>query len=353
MCAKAGCLIQRAGLHVSKVRGIRGVGEISTFAPLVSVAMITYNQESFITKAIESVLAQQTRFPIELVIGEDASTDGTRRHIEALRARASGVIRTLIRPTNIGMHRNLEGVLEECRGEFIAFLEGDDYWTSIDKLQTQVDILQNRAHLVGIHHPVKWVDALDREIEGDTYLKVEREEGTKELLEHNIVATASVLMRRDALPSLPDSFRKLDMRDWPMWVFASLRGRWLYLPKVMAAYRLHDGGSWGRLSWAAQLDGMIRLFDIFAAELPRPFSVIARQQLIRLHLEAVEEALACDRPIDAGREFRELVRLFPYCRMKDAKRLVSVFWRTLSPRTHRVAKQTLRQIRQNSAKKLP
>ena len=314
--------------------------EISKLAPVVSVAMITYNQERFITRAIESVLTQQTTFPIELVIGEDASSDDTRRHIEAFRGRAPEVIRTLFRPANIGMHRNLEEVLEECRGEFIAFLEGDDYWTSTDKLQTQVDILRKRVDLVGIHHPVRWVDALDREVGGDTYLKVEREEGTRELLEHNVVATASVMMRRDALPSLPDSFRKLDMRDWPMWVFASLRGGWLYVPKVMAAYRLHDGGSWGRLSWGAQLDSMIRLFDTFVAELPRPFSVIARQQLIRLHLQAVEEALACGRPIDARRELRDLVRLLPYFRMSDS----SALWRTLSPRTHRAVRRILRHI---------
>jgi glycosyltransferase involved in cell wall biosynthesis len=330
--------------------GIHWVDEISKFAPLVSVAMITYNHERFITKAIESVLAQRTTFPIELLIGEDASSDGTRRHMEVIRAQAPKVIRPLIRPINIGMHRNLEGVLEECRGEFIAFLEGDDYWTSTDKLQTQVDILRTRPHLVGVHHPVTIVDGLDREIEG-TYLKVERERGTKELLEHNVVATASVMMRRDALPNLPDSFRKLDMRDWPMWVFASLRGPWLYLPKVMAAYRVHDGGSWGRLNWAAQLDSMIRLFDTFAAELPRPFSAIARQQLARIHLAALEEALACDRPTDAGHELRQIVRLFPYYRMKDRNRLVNAFWRTLSPHTHRVAKRTLHQIRQNSANK--
>ena len=74
------------------------MGEVSKFAPVVSVAMITYNHERFITKAIESVLAQRTRFPIELVIGEDASSDDTRRHIEAFRAQAPEVIRTLIRP---------------------------------------------------------------------------------------------------------------------------------------------------------------------------------------------------------------------------------------------------------------
>jgi hypothetical protein len=136
------------------------------------------------------------------------------------------------------------------------------------------------------------------------------------------------------------------MRDWPMWVFASLRGPWLYLPKVMAAYRIQDGGSWNSLNWADQLERMIRLFDTFVAELPQPFSVIARQRLTGLHLEALEEAIACDRPTDARRELREIVRLFPHYRMKEAKRLVNACWRTLSPGSYGIAKRTLHQIRQ-------
>jgi glycosyltransferase involved in cell wall biosynthesis len=316
-------------------------------APLVSVAMITYNHERFITKAIESVLEQRTTFPIEIVIGDDASSDSTSQKVEVLRARAPELIRVLPRPINIGMHRNLEGVLEECRGEFVAFLEGDDYWTSTDKLQTQVDVLGRHVHVVGIFHPATIVDALDRAT-GETHSKkVETEIGTKELLEGEFGPTASVMMRRDALVSLPDSFRKLNMCDLPMWVFASLHGPWLFLPEVTAAYRVHDRGSWNSLSCTAQRDSRIELFDTFAAELPRPFPAIARQQLIRMHVEAFAEALAFDRRADALREFREVVRLIPSYRMRDSKRLISAFWRTLSPRTHRVARLALRQIRPN------
>ena len=130
---------------------------VSNNAPLVSVAMITYNHERFITKAIESVLAQRTSFPIELVIGDDASSDDTCQQIEVLKAQAPEVVRLLSRPTNIGMHRNIEGVLEECRGEFVAFLEGDDYWICEEKLQMQVDLLRARDDAVGVFHPA-WED---------------------------------------------------------------------------------------------------------------------------------------------------------------------------------------------------
>jgi glycosyltransferase involved in cell wall biosynthesis len=321
-------------------------GEISKFTPLVSVAMITYNHERFVTKAIESVLAQRTSFPIELVIGDDASPDHTCRRIEALRAQAPELIRPLIRPTNIGMHRNLEGVLEECRGEFVAFLEGDDYWTCDEKLEVQVDILRRNERAVGVFHPVTIVDSLGEETGAIHPWKLNTEVRTQELVgTSNIIPTASVMIRRDALVRLPDRYRKLKMRDWPIWVHASLLGPWLFFPEVMAAYRVHGGGVWNSSSRAARRDSTIELFEALATELTPPVSAMARRGLTQIHLAALEEALVDDRPADSHREVREIVRLLPYCRMRDGKRLVSALLRTLSPRTHRVAKRTLRLIR--------
>jgi hypothetical protein len=201
--------------------------DLSNDKPLVSVAMITHNHERFITAAVESVLAQRTSFPIELVIGEDASSDSTRFRVAALKAKAPAVVRTLFHSSNVGGHRNLEMVLEQCRGEFVAFLEGDDYWTCPDKLQTQANILRSRPEVVGVFHRAVFVDACGRKT--GTVMPTEelKEIGTKELLEFNPIPTASVMMRRVAIPQLPVTFKKLNMADWPIWVFASLRGRWL------------------------------------------------------------------------------------------------------------------------------
>lgn len=321
------------------------MGDVSKNAPLVSVAMITYNHGRFIDKAIESVLAQRTNFRIELVIGDDASSDDTSRRIEALSVQAPSVVRTLHRSANIGMHRNLEGVLKECRGEFVAFLEGDDYWICEDKLQAQVDALRVRDDAVGVFHSVTIVDPLGRETGTILPESCVREVGTQELLERDVIPTVSVMIRRDAIPELPDSFRKLRMRDWPMWIFASLHGPWLYLPKVMAAYRLHDGGVWSSLSTLEALRANSELLREVAVELSQPFSAIAREKLAGVHLSAWQVALACDLPADARRERREVVRLLSYYRPKHSKRLVSALWQTLSPRTHRVAKRALRLVR--------
>jgi glycosyltransferase involved in cell wall biosynthesis len=317
-------------------------------APLVSVAMVTYNQQRFVVQAIESVLAQQTRFPIELVIGDDASSDGTARHIEALTARAPEVIRPIIRPINIGANQNFENVLKNCRGDFIAILEGDDYWTAEDKLQVQVDILRSHYNAVGVFHPSMYVDSFGKEIR-PIYPKpqeVPREVGTVELLENAITPTASVMMRREALVSLPDSYENVLVRDRAMWVYASLRGPWLLHPRVMTAYRIHDGGAWNSLSRAARISKHIELFKAFAADLPLPFSAVARRQLTQLHLEASEEALVAGRLADARRELSEVILHRSDYRMReDGRRLIKALWRTLSPRTYRLAKQALGIVR--------
>jgi glycosyltransferase involved in cell wall biosynthesis len=319
---------------------------VPSYLPLVSVAMITYNHERFVTKAIESVLTQETSFPFELVIGDDASSDHTREQIETHRAHSPGVVRTLIRPTNIGMHRNLESVLDACRGDFIAFLEGDDYWTSNRKLQKQMDFLITNPTAVGVFHPVTVVDTFGQEM--GVILPRERvtEIETRDLLSENVMPTPSVLMRRDTLTTLPDNFRKLKMRDWPMWIFASLHGPWVCLPEVLAAYRVHENGSWSSLPHTVRLCNAIELFNCLATELPPPFAAISRRRVGQWRLEILEEALAVGQFGEARGELCEALQLVQYYyRPRDAKRFASALWQSLSPRTHGVAKRMLSLLR--------
>src|ERR1039457_6922720 len=101
------------------------VSEQSSCAqPKVSVSMITYNHEKFIAQAIEGVLRQETDFPVELVIGEDCSTDGTRKVVQDYATRYPNVIRALLPASNLGMMRNAVETLRACRGEHLAALEG-------------------------------------------------------------------------------------------------------------------------------------------------------------------------------------------------------------------------------------
>jgi len=105
--------------------------------------MITYNHENYIRDAIEGVLMQKTSFPIELVIGEDCSTDNTRAICIEYQQKYPEIIRLLLPEKNLGANKNFINTLAACKGKYIALCEGDDYWTDPYKLQKQVDFLEN------------------------------------------------------------------------------------------------------------------------------------------------------------------------------------------------------------------
>ena len=110
--------------------------------PLVSVCMTTYNHEAYLAQAIESVLAQQTSFGVELVVGEDCSTDRTAAICREYAAKYPDRIRLVTSPENVGWRANYRRTFEACRGKYVAYCDGDDWWSDPRKLQMQADLLR-------------------------------------------------------------------------------------------------------------------------------------------------------------------------------------------------------------------
>jgi glycosyltransferase involved in cell wall biosynthesis len=128
--------------------------------PLVSIKMITFNHAPYIRRAIKGVLQQKVRFPIELVIGEDCSTDGTQEIVFEYQNKYPDLIRCVSSGNNVGAVKNSVRTMQACRGKFVAFCEGDDYWHHPDKLQQQVDYLESHPEcgLVYTSYDVYHVD---------------------------------------------------------------------------------------------------------------------------------------------------------------------------------------------------
>ncbi len=128
-------------------------------SPLLSVCLVTYNQESYIEKVLEGAVSQQTSFPFEVVIGEDHSSDRTRAICQAYADRYPGKVRLLAQEKdNLGLNLNMLRTYRQCRGKYIAYLEGDDYWITTDKLQKQVEILESQPDVVLVHTNCKLWD---------------------------------------------------------------------------------------------------------------------------------------------------------------------------------------------------
>lgn len=233
----------------------------------VSVAMVTYNHEKFIAKALDSVLMQRTNFDYEIVIGEDCSTDNTRATLIDYQKRYPEKFRLLLNEKNLGMHRNGARVLDTCKGEYIAMLDGDDYWTSPEKLQKQVDFLDSHRDCTVCFH-----DALivyeDESREPTSYRPSQKAFSTVEdLLLDNFIPTCAVMFRSGLFGRIPDWVGTLKMGDWLIHILNALHGRIGYLDETMAVYVVHPGGVWSTKNWQDHELAMIKMFEALAAHL--------------------------------------------------------------------------------------
>lgn len=121
---------------------------------MLSVVVITYNQEKYISQALDSILSQQTDYAYEIVVGDDASTDSTPSILKKFSIIYSDRIKLYLREKNMGGKgaNNLYDLLLKCRGKYVITLEGDDFWIDNKKIQKQIDFLENNLEFIGVAH---------------------------------------------------------------------------------------------------------------------------------------------------------------------------------------------------------
>jgi glycosyltransferase involved in cell wall biosynthesis len=221
--------------------------------PKLSVMIYCFNHRAFIERAVRSVLEQQVSFPLEVLIGDDASTDGTPDRLRALCA-GHEQVQLIVRDNNVGAARNFYDLLERCHGDYVAFLDGDDYWTSPDKLAKQVAALDAHTAWSLCCHRVEHVAETGRSLGVFYPEKFPAGYGFRELLEHNLLQMCTVVLRRDRMPQVSEVVRRLVPGDWPLFLLLAERGEIGFLPEVMAAYRLHANSGWSaKPRWQREL----------------------------------------------------------------------------------------------------
>ncbi|MBN3896817.1 MAG: glycosyltransferase [Nostoc sp. NOS(2021)] len=240
----------------------------------VSILMTTYNHEYYIAQAIESVLMQQVNFEYEVVIGEDYSTDNTRQIVIDYQKNYPEKIRLLLPDKNLGMHQNFMNTLQACQGQYIAALEGDDYWTSSEKLQKQVDFLDKNLDFAICFHNVL-VFWQDNSYSPAIFLHNQPKTSTIEnLLINNFISTPSVMYRAGLVQEFPDWFSEQSMGDWTFHILNAQHGKIGYIDEVMAAYRVHAKGVWSSKSRESQITETIRMLDTIKYNLSSQYQAI-------------------------------------------------------------------------------
>jgi len=210
----------------------------------VSVATTTYNQGRYIAEAVNSVLMQECDFDFEYIIADDASTDDTPRILKELQSQYPGKIRLVLRDENIGAQRNLGDILLRCTGEYVALLDGDDYWTSPHKLQKQVDFMEAHPGCALSFHDVSCIDAGGQCLQVDPVVVESERLSVEDILKGNFISACAVMYRWGLVPSLPEWWYERWIGDWPLHVLHAQFGWIGHIPEVMAAYRVHGGGLW-------------------------------------------------------------------------------------------------------------
>jgi len=226
----------------------------------VSVCIVTYNQEQFIGQAVESVLAQQAAFPIEIVIGEDCSTDNTRSIVRNLAAGYPDKIRLRLAEKNQGGKQNFLGAFNDCRGQYVVILEGDDYWTCPHKLQLQADALDAHPEWAMCFHPAWCIYEDGRQGPALLPENWSRPEATlRDLFAQNFMATTAVMFRNRLFPEFPAWFMDIAAGDWALHILNAAHGNIGFIPEVMSAYRIHAGSSWSSQDLGAKLASVFKM----------------------------------------------------------------------------------------------
>lgn len=260
---------------------------------MVSICCITYNQAPYIRDALEGFIKQNTNFAYEVLIHDDASTDGTAEIIREYTARYPDLIHPILQTENQyskGL-TNISGTFNFPRasGKYIAMCEGDDYWTDKDKLQKQVDYMEAHPDCSLCFH------SADVEVQGkavtERQMRPYRED--RKVLPEEIIdktsgyPTASLLFRTEMVKPLPDFYVQAPIADIPLQLMAAARGWAYYMDIPMCVYRLGGAASWTTLMKQGDYRQKQRDYRIAMEAMYRGFD---RESGGRFH-ETVEHAI--------------------------------------------------------------
>ncbi|MCC5937199.1 MAG: glycosyltransferase [Lunatimonas sp.] len=210
--------------------------------PLVSINCAAFNHSEFIQATLEGFLCQETNFKVEILIHDDASTDGTSEIIRSYEDRFPGIIHGIYQSVNQYSKGNKPSRInrDRSKGKYIALCEGDDYWTDPQKLQIQVDFLEAHPDLSLCYHSVVISDgrfvenfSRDKDVRFSFVDSLRLKQGS----------TLSMVYRRMLLDeTFQNLIVGLPIGDWPLEAYLLTKGDGYYFSAPMGFYRKHHSG---------------------------------------------------------------------------------------------------------------
>lgn len=254
-----------------------------TATPLLSVCIQSFNHVKFIKECLDGILMQQTNFDFEILLGEDASTDGTREICIEYAQKNPNKIRLFLhqRENNININSSPSGRfnflynLYAAKGKYIAFCEGDDYWTDPRKLQKQVDFLESNTDFnLCFTKSNQLINGDKLELKKIPDISSDGIYTYDDLLKHyNFITTASVVFRKN-FNNIPSWIYQLPYGDMGLYCLVSRDAKIKCLPEISSVYRVHNNGIWSGINELKQLENELIFNQIIFNQLTK------QQQLI-------------------------------------------------------------------------
>ena len=256
---------------------------------MVAVWMVTYNHDEFIEEAIESVMMQECTFKYKLFIGEDNSIDKTREICEKLKKKYPDKINLFLHNKNIGSKANGMYMYDKCfesKAEYIAIIDGDDYWIDPYKLQKQVEKLESNHDFVLCCSNAKILrnNILNNTNEINNYLE-DKVLNTKNIISDfifNPIPTASILFRSSILKKIDfDFIANCKIGDWPLLFELSRYGKFYFYADFFSVYRISEKGIWSGLESRTQFQIKMEFYFLIKTNYPE-YTALCEEQILKV-----------------------------------------------------------------------
>lgn len=246
----------------------------SVAQPLVSICIVAYNHEKYISQCLESVLQQEVDFDFEIIISDDASTDKTSKIISDIARNNPETIKHIQHNKNIGFCKNYIFTHSTAQGKYIAHLDGDDYWLP-RKLKIQIDFLEKHPECSAVYSNALVIDQSDNLI-GHFNGKIPEVFDRNFLLEKGNFLNASSLIYRSRIRDDILPFNS-DFIDYKIHLRCATHGDLGYISDSLVSYRLHSAGiasKFNKIILTLYWDAIFEAYEIDHASLASQHAII-------------------------------------------------------------------------------
>ncbi|WP_324719633.1 glycosyltransferase family 2 protein [Salinimicrobium sp. HB62] len=231
---------------------------------MVSVCVQTFNQAAYIAQCLDSVLEQKTTFHYEILLGDDSSTDGTAEICKNYARKFPDKIRLFQhqKQNNILVNGEFTGLFNSiynfysAKGKYLAYCDGDDYWTDSSKLQKQVDFLERHKDYVLAYHAAMFVDEHGFPLPDEDFVaKTCRDFSSEELQKAIVQPIISTWCFKNIVENIPEELTKTLNADNFWLSLLGRHGQGKFLPNILPShYRIHKKGIWSLLEKEKQVN---------------------------------------------------------------------------------------------------